>query len=59
MLSGVPIDEQRGQREVGNQPPPGTKVDLSADAGPSALGGDDSDDERDPNDILLFETQVH
>jgi len=53
MVSGVPIDEQRAQREVGvNQPPPETKVDPSADAGPSALGGDDEDDE-DPNDIVI------
>ena len=61
MVSGVPIDEQRAQREVGvNQPPLGPNVDLSADAGPSSLGGgggggggDDSDDERDPNDIMI------
>ena len=56
MVSGVPIDEQRGQREVGvNQPPLEPKVDSSADAGPSSLGGgdDDSDDDRDPNDIMV------
>jgi hypothetical protein len=57
MVSGVPIDEQRAQREVGvNQPPLEPKVDSSADAGPSSLGGgggDDSDDERDPNDIVI------
>lgn len=56
MVSGVPIDEQRAQREVGaNQPPLEPKVDSSADAGPSSLGcgGDDSDDERDPNDIMI------
>jgi hypothetical protein len=55
MVSGVPIDEQRAQREVGvNQEP---KVDSSANAGPSSLvgggGGDDSDDDRDPNDIMV------
>jgi hypothetical protein len=55
MVSGVPIDEQRAQREVGvSQPPLEPKVDPSADAGPSSLGGgDDSDDERDPNDIQV------
>ena len=58
MVSGVPIDEQRAQREVGvNQPPLESQVNSSADAGPSSLGGggggDDSDDERDPNDIII------
>ena len=51
MVAGVPIDEQRAQREVSvNQaePPPGPQFGLSADAGP-----DDSDDERDPNDIVV------
>ena len=56
MVSGVPIDEQRAQREVGANPPLlEPNVDSSADAGPSSLGGggDDSDDERDPNDIII------
>ena len=58
MVSGVSIDEQRAQREVGaNQPPQETEVERSAEAGPSALGGggggDDSDDEVDPNDIVI------
>jgi len=59
MVSGVAIDEQRAQRQVGvNQPPLEPKVDSSADAGPSSLGGgggggDDSDDEQDPNDIMV------
>ena len=57
MVSGVPIDEQRAQREVGvNQPSLEPNVDSSGDAGPSSLGGgggDDSDDERDPNDIVI------
>ena len=51
MVSGVPIDEQRAQREVGLGP----KVDSSAEAGPSTLGGgdDDSDNDQDPNDIMI------
>ncbi|KAF8803995.1 hypothetical protein BYT27DRAFT_7194724 [Phlegmacium glaucopus] len=54
MVSGAPIDEQRAQREVGVNQPPQPKVDPSADAGSSALGGgDDSDDEMDPNDIII------
>jgi hypothetical protein len=57
MVSGVAIDEQRAQREVGANQPPLPNVDSSADAGPSSLGGggggDDSDDERDPNDIII------
>jgi hypothetical protein len=55
MVSGLPIDEQRAQREVGvNQPPLEPNVSSTADAGPSSLGGgDDSDDERDPNDIVI------
>ena len=56
MVSGVPIDEQRAQREVGgSQVPQEPKFELSADAGPSSFGGgDDSDDERDPNDIQVI-----
>ena len=56
MVSGLPIDEQRAHWEVGvNQPPLEPNVDSSADAGPSSLGvgGDDSDDEHDPNDIVI------
>lgn len=56
MVSGVPIDEQHAQREVGvNRPSLEPNVNSSADAGPSSLGGggDDSDDERDPNDIVI------
>lgn len=55
MVSGVPIDEQRAQREVGvKQPPLEPNVDPSAGAGPSFLGGgDDSDDEQDPNDVII------
>lgn len=56
MVSGVPIDEQRAQREVGvNRPPLEANVDSSTDAGPSSHGGggDDSDDEQDPNDIII------
>lgn len=57
MVSGVPIDEQRAQREVGVNKPPEPNLYSSADAGPSSLGGggggDDSDDEGDPNDIIV------
>ena len=60
MVSGVPIDEQRAQREVGVNRPPEPNLTSSAGAGPSSLGGgggggddDDSDDERDPNDIVV------
>lgn len=55
MVAGVSIDEQRAQREVNvNQPSPTeTKSGPSVDAGPSSLGGDDSDDDRDPNDIIV------
>lgn len=57
MVAGVPIDEQRAQREgqpTLNRPPPATKAEPSAEAGSSSLGGgDDSDDERDPNDIVI------
>lgn len=54
MVSGVPIDEQRAQREAGVSQEP--KVDSSADPDPSSHpGGDDSDDdERDPNDIQVI-----
>ena len=56
MVSGLPIDEQRAQREVGVNRPLNPNVDSSS-AGPSSLGGggggDDSDDERDPNDIVI------
>jgi hypothetical protein len=55
MVSGVAIDEQRTQREVGvSQAPLEPKFESSADAGPSSFGGDDSDDERDPNDIQVI-----
>ena len=58
MVSGVPIDEQRAQREAAaSQPSMEPEVNSSADAGPSSLGGgggDDSDDERDPNDIQVI-----
>ena len=54
MVAGVAIDEQRAQREASmDQPPSETKADVSTEAGPSSFGGDDSDDERDPNDIVV------
>ena len=54
MVSGLPIDEQRAQREVGgNQPSLEPIVDSSADAGPSSFGGDGGDDSDDPNDIVI------
>lgn len=57
MISGLPIDEQRAQREVGvNQPPPLEPNAGSSVAGPSSLGGgggDNSDDDNDPNDIVV------
>lgn len=51
MVAGVAIDEQRAQREASIDSE--TNADVSTEAGPSSFGGDDSDDERDPNDIVV------